>query len=84
MSRFIFPDSDRRHLMPEELARLSRWQLDIARNEIFARHGRIFDRPDLRTYFSQFSWYRPQYREVSLNSTEAANVRLIQEGERRQ
>ncbi len=37
---FIFPDSDRRYLAREEVARLPRERLRIARNEIFARKGR--------------------------------------------
>jgi hypothetical protein len=30
------------------------------RNEIYARHGWIFRRPDLRNYFESQPWYRPK------------------------
>jgi hypothetical protein len=79
---FLFPDSDRRHLRPEELRALSREQLRIARNEIYARKGRFFRDAELAAYFARQSWYRPHSWEVTLNPVEQANVRLIQSLER--
>jgi uncharacterized caspase-like protein len=75
---FIFPDSDRRLLKAGELAGLSKSELRIARNEIYARHGRKFVDAKLRAYFSQFAWYRPRYKDVQLNDIEQRNVSLIQ------
>lgn len=80
---FIFPDSDRRLLTPEELAPLSARQLEIARNEIYARRGRMFRRDDLRAHFSQFDWYNPEFPEVELVYIENRNVALIQAQEAR-
>lgn len=79
---FIFSDSDGRLLSRDEVARLSRNDLRIARNEIFARKGRLFQSPELRDYFSRFPWYRPLYQEVSLNPIEQANVNLLLSMER--
>lgn len=74
---FIFPDSDRRLLTPADLRRLSRDELRIARNEIFARRGRYFDSADLKAYFARFSWYAPNSWNPKLNAIEEANVALI-------
>ena len=78
----MLPGSDTRLLTEEDLEDLSKRQLFIARNEIFARHGREFASPELRRHFSQFPWYRPRPGEIELNATEAANVRLIAQEER--
>lgn len=39
----------------------SKWELEVMRNEIFARYGRRFKRSDLQTYFNGQTWYQPQY-----------------------
>jgi len=80
--RLIFPDSDRRRLTVEEVQRLPKPMLRIARNEIFARKGWIFQDASLREYFSQFTWYRPITRDVTLSVVEEANVGLIKRMER--
>jgi hypothetical protein len=74
---FILPDSSRQKIRPEELAALSPGELRIARNEIYARKGRIFVSADLKKYFSRFAWYHPVSAEVQLNPVEAANVEAI-------
>lgn len=79
----ILPDSSERLLVPAELERLSRAELRLARNEIYARRGRIFDAADLQAYFDRQPWYRPVAREVALSRIEQANVNLIQAVERR-
>ena len=60
-------------------------QLRIARNEIFARHGRMFNDKNLQKYFDSQIWYVPLYTAEyfdknlysSLNKFEKANVDLI-------
>jgi hypothetical protein len=74
---FVFPDSDRRLLEPEEVNGLNAATLRLARNEIYARRGRKFRSPDLDEYFSRFDWYRPQFGEVELTYVEQKNVDLI-------
>ena len=78
---FLFPDSDRRLLTDEELDPLSKIELRNARNEIYARRGRKFVRKEVREYFEQFDWYRPQFGEVELTYIENRNVALIQKYE---
>lgn len=76
-SDFVFPDSDTRVLADADLRTLSKDELRIARNEIFARHGRYFDAPDLTARFSKFAWYVPRTWDPQLNPVEKANVALI-------
>ncbi|MGY3583743.1 hypothetical protein ACVIGB_007197 [Bradyrhizobium sp. USDA 4341] len=83
LSGFIFPDSDRRLLTPADLRRLSRDELRIARNEIFARRGRYFDSADLKAYFARFPWYAPNSWNPKLNAIEEANVALIDQAGKR-
>jgi hypothetical protein len=42
-----------------ELVGRTKWELDIMRNEYYARHGYRFSRIDLAEHFSQFAWYHP-------------------------
>ena len=60
------------------------------RNEIYARHGWVFHRPDLRRYFESQPWYRPnndgqanRMIEAGLSGVERRNVQIIQELEKR-
>ncbi|MDX2258022.1 MAG: YARHG domain-containing protein [Hyphomicrobiaceae bacterium] len=76
-AEFIFPDSSRRRLRRDEVARLPKGQLRIARNEIFARHGYIFNARELADYFGRKSWYQPLSSSVRLTPLENANVQLI-------
>ncbi|MHC2338035.1 hypothetical protein ACVIW0_007324 [Bradyrhizobium sp. USDA 4454] len=54
-SDFIIPDSDNRLLSESDLKSLSKDDLRIARNEIYARRGRYFNAPDLTARFSRFA-----------------------------
>jgi hypothetical protein len=73
-----------RPLTRSELERKSTRELRILRNEIYARHGRRFDDPDLRSYFEAQRWYRgahapAQFRDEWLTPVERANAMLISE-----
>ncbi|MBV7507658.1 YARHG domain-containing protein [Bacillus sp. sid0103] len=83
-SEYIFPDSDFVRLTMSELVPLTPRQLRLARNEIYARHGYIFESDDLRIYFSNTSWYfpDPSYDGTTLNAVEKYNVKLIQDREK--
>lgn len=48
---FIFYDSDTRYLTDEEVKGLSLQVVCYAKNEIYARRGRIFDSQELNDYF---------------------------------
>lgn len=69
-----------RRLTEEDIAGMTREELRIARNEVYARHGYIFKSQELREYFGSKSWYQPMYSEVtslSLNEFEQYNVDFI-------
>ena len=63
----------------QEATRGSRWEIELMRNEIFARHGYVFKRDDLKNHFSSQSWYAPRLDNVDalLSEVERANVALI-------
>ncbi len=79
---FIFPDSDIRKLTSADLTYLSKEQLKIARNEIYARHGHIFQTKDMQAYFAKQSWYRENpYFKGKLTDIETYNIELIKSRE---
>lgn len=85
-SEYIFPESNTRLLTRDEVEALSKEELRLARNEIFARYGMIFG-GDLGEYFSSKSWYTPKisgedfYDKVEMSLIEEENIILIQEVE---
>lgn len=86
-SEYIFPDSDKRELTRAEVEALSKEELRLARNEIYARNGLIFDGGELGAYFSSKSWYKPTvpldefYDKVEMTFIEEKNIALIREVE---
>lgn len=84
---YILPESHDKALDEEDLEGMSKEQLKLARNEIFARHGYWFSNEDLFRYFAFCSWYRPEKDKDStgklgLKSVENKNVSLIQDFEK--
>lgn len=59
--------TSQRYLTQGDLAGLSSWDLDVLRNEIYARHGRTFRRQELQSHFNAQPWYRPVYSPDSFN-----------------
>jgi len=78
---FLLTDSSNRPLTTEDIQELDKGQLRLARNEIYARHGRIFKSADLAAHFGRYAWYRPTAAEVTLSPVEQANVDLLQRAE---
>jgi len=74
-----FPEASERLLTASDLQYLSKEDLKIMRNEIFARHGYIFQTQAMKTYFQNQSWYSPQRSDVTaiLSNIEIKNVNLI-------
>ena len=48
-----------RQVTDNDLQGLGHDDLELMRNEIYARHGWIFKRQDLQAYFTAQSWYKP-------------------------
>lgn len=59
VSAYILPQSAERRLTEADLEALSHQQLCLARNEIYARHGRRFKNKDIAAYFAEKDWYYP-------------------------
>ena len=78
---YILPDITNRYYSENELSGMDANTLSLARNELYARHGYIFKKPELQEYFGGKSWYTPQVSEVpdsAFNEYEKANLELIQ------
>ncbi len=83
---FVFPYSDSEYIDEADLDSLSADECRIARNEIYARHGRRFDDMQLQEYFESCSWYegtiKPEdFSDDVLNEIEIANLQVIVEYE---
>lgn len=79
---YMLPDSDVRYISEEELEGFTEEQCKIARNEIFARHGRIFEDEELAAYFSTKAWYHAvimpdEFDAGVLNDFELKNLDVI-------
>lgn len=74
-----YPEASQRALSAAELATLSKAELKLMRNEVYARHGYIFQSKDMRDYFSRQPWYAPRHRAVEqfFSLIEQNNVMLI-------
>lgn len=77
--QMVLPHSSQQLIAAAELGRLTREELSLARNEIFARHGHVFVTPALARHFAACRWYRPR-APISMNrlsAIESANVKRI-------
>ena len=79
---YILPYSDTEKVTKADLEYLTKEQCRIARNEIYARHGRRFNDKKLQAYFDKQSWYfgsveADEFDESVLNSVEKANAKFI-------
>ncbi len=87
-SGYILPKSDKEKLTRADLEGLTKEQLRLARNEIYARHGMIFGVSDLDNYFATKSWYKPTIPfgefedKVEMSIVEEQNIILIQQVEK--
>ena len=81
-SQYVIPVSSIMKLESYHMANLTDNELWIARNEIYARHGKLFKNEYLQAYFNACSWYQPKegktdVSERELNEMELANLDLI-------
>ena len=83
----VIDGSDRHYLSYSDISWMSDDQLMLARNEIYARRGRMFKDPYIRSYFESKSWYEgtiypDDFSEDILSKVEKANVQLIRKEEK--
>ena len=82
---YMMYDINQRYISADELSDWSSSSLAKLRNEIFARHGRIFTTKEWQDYFATKSWYVPTYdasyfdenMSSFLNDYEQANLKVI-------
>lgn len=87
---YFFPESNSRYLSDEEISVYSAEQLELAKNEIYARHGRIFVTQRISDYFNSTSWYQgtidPEtfdaQQDSIFNEYEMANIQKLDEWQR--
>ncbi|WP_051532740.1 YARHG domain-containing protein [Lachnobacterium bovis] len=80
-------DIDKRLYTNEDFEGASKTVLKILRNEIYARHGYIFNDQKLFNYFITLTWYLPttysqDFDESVLNDYERKNIKFILELEK--
>lgn len=78
-----YPFASERLLTESDLVGLSRAELKIMRNEIYARHGYIFQTPAMQEHFNAQPWYEGRYADVTsmLSDIEQANITFIKRHE---
>ncbi|MWC28009.1 YARHG domain-containing protein [Paenibacillus sp. MMS18-CY102] len=79
LRNYIIPGSDTEAIKDEQISNLDARLLELARNEIYARHGYVFKREDLNAYFHTKSWYKEdsEYRQ-EVSAVEKENLAQIQ------
>ena len=81
-SGYVLSNSDTELLTNDDLEGLTADECKIARNEIYARHGRKFQDEELQAYFDACEWYEgtidpDDFKESDLSDIEIANRDLI-------
>ncbi len=81
-SDYILPHSQNSHITEADLAGLSKDECRIARNEIYARHGRLFSDAQLQSYFNSKPWYNgywspEDFSDGLLSQVEKDNLDVI-------
>ena len=75
-SEYIIPDSDTRLLEEKDIEGFRAEQCRLARNELYARHGRIFDDASLQSHFQACSWYHGTIPGSSFSESMLSDVEI--------
>ncbi len=83
-SDYIIPNSDSVALTKDDIKDLTLQELNYAKNEIYARHGRKFESEELKAYFEGKSWYKgtidpKEFNDNMLSQVERDNIKLIKD-----
>ena len=73
---FVLPGSDTTYYTCPDVEDMTDLEREVAREEIYARHGRSFADPDLQEYFEAQDWYTAG-SETKLNSCEEDNLFML-------
>lgn len=79
-----YPKASQRLLKASDVENLAKEELQLMRNEIFARHGYCFAKKDLRQQFEMEAWYVPNTVDIKgyLTEIEKKNIALIKRYEK--
>jgi hypothetical protein len=74
-----YPEASERILEKDDVANMLKEELEIMRNEIYARHGYSFKDKSMRRHFDTTAWYVPMGVDIRANLTdvEVENIYLI-------
>ena len=75
-NEYILPESSTRLLERKDLENLSAEQCRLARNELYARHGRMFDDAALQSYFESCSWYQGSIPSANFSDTVLSEIEV--------
>lgn len=81
-SEYILADSSSKYLSESDLSGMNADQLQMAINEIYARHHRKFVTKSIQQYFDSKSWYSgtveaSRFDETCMNQYEGKNIALM-------
>jgi hypothetical protein len=78
-----YPQASERLLTAEDVSNMLKEELQLMRNEIYARHGYSFKDKEIRHHFDSIAWYIPMGVDVrqELTDEEVQNIDLIYEYE---
>lgn len=85
-SDYILPQSSSRLLTNSDISGLDIREINYAKNEIYARHGRLFQSSELQNYFNSKSWYHgtvspESFSNSLLSSIEQKNAEFLANAE---
>ncbi len=72
---YLLP-TDSRVISESELYGMSREEVALARNEIYARHGHVFETEAYREYFESKNWYTPDPSFDALDASQLTEIEL--------
>lgn len=75
-----FPEASTRQLTQDDVKYLTEWGHMVMLNEIYARHGKRFDKPELKQHFATQGWYTAENDNVSgmLSTVEKNNIVFLE------
>lgn len=81
---YIIPNSNSMYLSEIDVENLNLQQINYAKNEIYARHGRKFKSIELQNYFNAKPWYNgviepDNFSDKDFNSYEKENAKFLSE-----
>jgi len=76
---YYLSESDSRKLTEDDLEGLDSKDLTYARNEIYARHGKVFKAKELNEYFGEKDWYKADkdFDDNEISDIERKNAEFI-------